>query len=204
MSTTTGRRTTSPTTRTMPRERLSADERRLEIVDKAVIAFAVGGLHGTSTEAIARMAGVTQPYLFRLFGTKRELFISAVRAAFDRMRTGFERAAEEAGGREAGAEAVLRAMGDAYDVFLRDRTLLLLQLQAYAACDDAEVRAAVRDGFGAIVETVQDRSGAPDRVIRDWLAMGMLWNVAVAMDLPHLKTWWASLCMDDEGAMDHS
>lgn len=204
MTTTTGRRTTGRTARAVPRERLTADERRTEIVDRAVTAFAVGGFHGTSTESIARMAGVTQPYLFRLFGTKRELFISAVHAAFERMRTGFERAAREAGGREAGPEAVLRSMADAYDVFLRDRTLLLFQLQAYAACDDAEVRAAVRDGFGAIVETVREGSGAPDRVVRDWLAMGMLWNVAVAMDLPHLKTWWASLCLDDGGAMSEA
>ena len=176
----------------------------MEIVDKAITAFAVGGLHGTSTETIARMAGITQPYLFRLFGTKRELFIAAVRADFERMQTGFERAAEEAGGREAGPEAVLHAMAHAYDDFLRDRTLLLLQLQAYAACDDVEVRAAVREGFGRIVEMVRSRSGAPDAVIRDWMAIGMLWNVAVAMDLPHLKTWWASLCLNDGGAMDHA
>ncbi len=170
-------------------------------MDKAVTAFAVGGLHGTSTEAIARMAGVTQPYLFRLFGTKRDLFIAAVRTAFDRTRTTFERAADAAGGPAAGPEAVLRAMGDAYHGLLRDRTLLLMQLQAYAACDDVEVRGAVREGFAAIVETVKDRSGAPDVVIRDWLSIGMLWNVSVAMDLPHLTAWWASLCLDGGGAI---
>ncbi len=189
-----------------PRERMSADERRAEIVDKAVTAFAVGGLHGTSTESIARMAGVTQPYLFRLFGTKRDLFIAAVDAAFERTRLSFERAADAVGGPAAGPEAVLPAMGNAYDGLLRDRTLLLLQLQAYAACDDADVQRAVRDGFGAIVATVKERSGAPDRVIRDWLAIGMLWNVAVAMDLPHLKAWWASLCLEggsDGTAMGH-
>ena len=198
--TTTARSPQSASERRAPRERRTADERRAEIVDKAVNAFAVGGLHGTSTEAIAKLSGVTQPYLFRLFGTKRELFIAAVTSAFDRMRVGFERAADEVGP-NAGPETVLRAMGDAYGAYLRDRTLLLIQLQAYAACDDAEVRAAVRDGFGAIVETVRARSAAPDAVIRDWLAIGMLWNVAVAMDLPHLKTWWASLCLDDGGAM---
>lgn len=182
-------------------ERLTADERRLEIIDRAVAAFAVGGLHGTSTESIARMAGITQPYLFRLFGTKRDLFIAALRAGFERMRLTFERAAAAAGGPAAGPEAVLMAMGHAYDGLLRDRTLLLLQLQSYAACDDAEIRAAVREGFGSIVETVRASSGASDAAIHDWLAVGMLWNVAVAMDLPHLKTWWSSLCLDDEVTM---
>lgn len=182
-------------------ERLTADERRAEIVDRAVVAFAVGGLHGTSTEAIARMSGVTQPYLFRLFGTKRDLFIAAVRSAFERTRLRFERAGIAAGGPEAGPEVVLRAMGDAYGRLLDDRTLLLMQLQSYAACDDTAVRAAVRDGFGALIETVRSLSGAPDPVIHDWLAQGMLMNVAVAMDLRHLDTAWSVLCLEAGAAM---
>lgn len=176
-------------------ERLTADERRAEIIDRAVAAFAVGGLHGTSTEEIARRAGVTQPYLFRLFGTKRDLFIAAVRSAFERTRLRFERAGSEAGGPAAGPDVVLPAMGAAYGRLLDDRTLLLMQLQSYAACNDLLVRAAVRDGFGAIVDTVRAQSGASDQVINDWLAQGMLWNVAVAMDLPQLDTWWAKLCL---------
>lgn len=176
-------------------ERLTADERRAEIVDRAVAAFAVGGLHGTSTEEIARRSGVTQPYLFRLFGTKRDLFIAAVRSAFERTRLRFEQAGREAGAPGAATEVVLRAMGSAYGRLLDDRTLLLMQLQSYAACDDLLVRAAVRDGFGSIVDTVRDQSGASDEVIHDWLAQGMLLNVAVAMDLPRLDAWWAPVCL---------
>src|SRR3954466_7495653 len=65
--------------------RLTADERRAEIIEAAVKAFAQGGLDGTSTDDIARIAGVSQPYLFRLFGTKRELFLAAVGRCFDRI-----------------------------------------------------------------------------------------------------------------------
>lgn len=178
--------------------RRTADERRAEIVAAAIPAFAAGGLHGTSTEAIARASGVTQPYVFRLFGTKRDLFIAAVRACFDRTRLAFEDAGRQAGGPSAGARPVLIAMGEAYWRLLADRTLLLMQLQAYAASDDPEVRSAARAGFGEIVETVRRGSGAPDEAIRQWLAQGMLWNVSVAMDLTREDAPWASLCLGTE------
>ena len=86
--------------------RHTADERRAEIIEVAVRAFASGGLAGTSTEEIARLAGVSQPYLFRLFGTKRDLFIAAVARAFERIRTTFEAAA-----RQPAPEAVAAAKG---------------------------------------------------------------------------------------------
>jgi AcrR family transcriptional regulator len=184
-------------------ERHTAAERRAEIVDAAIVAFAAGGLHGTSTERIAKAVGITQPYLFRLFGTKRELFIAAVRATFERTRLTFEQAGKDVGGPRAGTEAVLVAMGGAYWRLLRDRTLLLMQLQAYAACDDREVRTAVRDGFGTIVDTVRALSGAPDDAIRAWFAQGMLWNTAVAMDLGRGDAPWASVCLMGE-SMDRS
>src|SRR5438128_10791267 len=75
--------------------RHSAEERREEIVTAAMAEFALGGLNGTSTEAIARRAGVSQPYLFRLFGTKKDLFVAAVERGFDRTKQAFERAIAE-------------------------------------------------------------------------------------------------------------
>lgn len=164
----------------------------------AIRAFAVGGLHGTSTDSIAHAVGVTQPYVFRLFGTKHELFVEAVRSGFERTRLVLEAAGERAGGPAAGPETVLVAMGAAYWDLLADRTLLLMQLQAYAACDDREIRTAVRDGFEAIVDTVRRLSGAPDDALRPWLAQGMLWNTAVAMDLSRETAPWASLCLHEE------
>jgi len=197
--------TASTTRRTPARaragERHTADERRTEIVAAAVTAFAVGGLHGTSVESIARAVGVTQPYVFRLFGTKHDLFIEAVRAGFERTRQAMEMAGERAGGPAAGPWAALEAMGAAYWKLLQDRTLLLMQLQAYVACDDREIRAAVRLGFESIVETVRRLSGAPDEVLRPWLAQGMLWNTAVAMDLSRETAPWANLCLHGEDMM---
>src|SRR6266700_633653 len=122
--------------------KMTAAERRAQILAIAAEEFAIGGLHGTSTEAIARRAEITQAYVFRLFGSKKNLFIQVVTAAFDQL---VERMAAAAGD-ETGLEA-LSAMGRTYDELLADRTALLLQLQGFAAASEPEVREAVRERF---------------------------------------------------------
>jgi AcrR family transcriptional regulator len=113
---------------------MTADERRDAIVAAATEEFAIGGLVGASTEAIARQVGVSQPYVFQLFGTKKDLFIAVVRSCFARVTLAFEAAARNWTPEETDAESPLMAMGLAYKRLLPDRTLLLVQLQAYAAC----------------------------------------------------------------------
>ena len=165
--------------------RLSKEERRREIVKAAMREFATGGLYGTPVEAIARRAGVSQPYVFQLFGTKRDLFIAAVRRAFERTIAAFRKAAAGVG-QDADTQTVLIAMGLAYCRLLQDRGLLLMQLQACAACKDEQVRQIVRDEVVRLVRFVQAASGAGNRDAREWLAEGMLMNVAAAMDLNNL------------------
>jgi AcrR family transcriptional regulator len=132
---------------------MTADERRVEIVEAAVTAFASGGLAGTSTDEIARIAGVSQPYLFRLFGTKRGLFLAAVARMFDRIEGAFVDAATRPSPdmTPPGIDPVLYSVARVYHGLLRDRSLLQLQLQAFAACDDPEVRAYVRGRFSGLV-----------------------------------------------------
>jgi AcrR family transcriptional regulator len=163
------------------RPRMSADERREEILKTAVSDFAIGGLHGTSTEAIAQRAGISQPYLFRLFGTKKALFIVCVARCFDRTEGAFRAAAE------ADQEGdSLAAMGKAYVELLADRELLLAQMQTYAACGDEEIRAVVRRRWGELYRTVERLSAAPADEVRAFFATGMLLNVAAAIDLPEI------------------
>src|ERR671937_1962612 len=119
--------------------RLTAAERRDDVLDAALVEFAERGLEGTSTEDIARRAGISQPYLFRLFGTKKELFKATVARCFRETLEIFQRAAQGKRGEEA-----LHAMGDAYVRLLSDRTYLRSQMQAYAACEDAEICEVVR------------------------------------------------------------
>src|SRR5947207_103124 len=123
--------------------RLSAAERRDAILDAAQIEFAERGWAGTSTEDIARRAGISQPYLFRLYGTKKELFLACVRRGFRRTLETFQRAAVGKG-----PDEIFEAMGGAYvDLLRNDPNLLLGQLQSYAACHDPEVREVVREAY---------------------------------------------------------
>ena len=177
------------------RERKSADERREEIIAAAFDEFAEHGLHGTSTDTIARKAGVSQPYLFRLFGTKKELYLEVVRLCLRQTLELFQNAAAGKSGEEA-----LEAMGRAYLAQLEDRRRLRAQMQAYADCDDAEVREVVRLGYSKLVEFVEHVSGAEPTRIRDFFAIGMLLNVVASMDLLDLREPWAQRLLSTLGS----
>jgi AcrR family transcriptional regulator len=159
--------------------RKSAAERRRALIEAAVPAFAHGGLHGTAVSTITRAVGITQPYAFSLFKTKKELFLAAVEHCFDRTEQTFR---DAAAGAEPGDR--LKAMGAAYAGLLADRDLLLLQLQAYAACGDDEVREVVRRRYARLYRAVRELSGAGREELRGFFKEGMLLNVAAATELP--------------------
>ncbi len=116
--------------------RLTATERRDDLLDAALIEFAEHGYEGTSTEDIARRAGISQPYLFRLFGTKKDLYIASVGRCYRDTLELFQRAAEGRRGEEA-----LQAIGEAYMEQLKtNRVWLRAQMQGYAASEDPDIR----------------------------------------------------------------
>ena len=166
--------------------RKSAEVRREEIVQAARAEFAIGGLHGTSTEDIARRAGVSQPYIFRLFGTKKELFLETVRRGFRHVLEVFQEAA--AANREGD---VFLSMGRAYGDVRADRSSLMFQMQAYAACEDPDVRKVVREEFAQIYKFVESVSSGDEQKVQEFFRVGMLINVAAAMDLGALDAPWA-------------
>jgi AcrR family transcriptional regulator len=161
--------------------RLTADERRAEVIAAATIEFAARGFAGASTQAIADRVGVSQPYLFQLFGTKRDLFLAAVRGCFAWIRTRFEESAREARSNTQSPDRILEAMGHTYHDLLRDREMLKLQLQAYAACDDPQIRDVVRAEWTRLYEAVARASGADELSLHHWFAEGMLLNVAASI-----------------------
>ncbi len=180
---------------TETRQRMSAAERRELVLDAAVAEFAAHGLEGTSTEDVARAAGISQPYLFRLFPTKKALFLDLVERCFRRIEDTFTAAAGDHTGQEA-----LMAMADSYERLLDDRTLLLLQMQIYAACADSEIRDAARAGFKRLWVLTERLTGLPFQTVVDFFAVGMLMNVAAAMDLPAVDERWTSWCPKDSPA----
>jgi AcrR family transcriptional regulator len=180
--------TTSPKT---PRQRVPASERRDALIDAAVHEFARGGLHGTPVDRIARKVGVAQPYVFSLFGSKRELFLAAVERGFELVADTFAKAAEEFDPAAAPAEmTVLNAMGVAYVELLgsqEHRDYLMLQLQSYAACDDNEIRDQVRTAYARLVAHVERLSQAAPEEIDEFFRYGMWLNVAAAMGVEDLS-----------------
>src|SRR5216684_5119005 len=157
--------------------RLSAAERRDDILDAALIEFAERGFEGTSTEDIARRAGISQPYLFRLFGTKKELYIASVGRCYSDTLALFHPAAEGLRGEEA-----LHAIGAAYMEQLEtNRVSLRAQMQGYAASEDPDIRRVVREGFGDLVAYVRRVSGADWPTIWHFFATGMFLNVLASM-----------------------
>jgi AcrR family transcriptional regulator len=175
-------------------KRKSAEERREAVLDAALIEFAEHGLHGASTEAIAAKAGISQPYVFRLFGTKKELFTAVINRCFRETLDVFQRAAEGKRG-----EAALDAMGEAYMGLLADRVRLRAQMQAYAASDDPEIRKVVRDGYGDLVAYIERVADLPPERISQFFAMGMLLNVIASMGLEDGSEPWAARLLEGCG-----
>jgi AcrR family transcriptional regulator len=162
-----------------PTRRKSAEERREDILAVAMERFSEVGYHGTSTEVIARDAGISQPYLFRLFRTKKELFLACGDRACERVLAAFQRAAAAA---EPGAK--LEAMGHAYmHELLPDRHALLMLMQGYAAVSDPDIQEHVRRKYGEIIVEVAELSGAPYDEVWRFFATGMLLNIVTALDL---------------------
>lgn len=154
--------------------------------------FAQRGYEGGSTERIARAAGISQPYVFRLFGSKLQLFLAAIERCMDETLEMFERASEGLRG-----EAAMEAIGHEYsNAITANPTQLQLQLVAYAACDIDEVREVTRQGYGRLVRYAESLGDVePDRVAR-FFAKGMLLNVVTAMQLTDDPTDWGTRLMD--------
>ena len=161
---------------------MSADSRRELVLDAAQAEFARAGYEATTTEAIANRVGVSQPYLFRLFPSKKAILLATVSRCFERLENLFDAAAQHLTD-----EPALVEMGQAYKRLLDDRTLLQMQLQMWAlACGDTEVRDLARHGMARLWEQIARLSGADDARVTQFLAGGMLLNVTAAMDLPRL------------------
>lgn len=189
--------TTTVRTRKQGELRHTAGERRDEVIQAAVAEFAVNGLHGTSTEMIARRIGISQPYIFRLFPSKKDLFIAAVDRCFDRVEAAFVAAVRDPepaghpGEHLAGAPSMnpkLHAMGHAYVRLLARRELVLFQMQAYAACSDEEVRTRVKHRWDRLMKLSAELSGASKEQLTLFFARGMLMNVAASIGLVPQKS----------------
>jgi AcrR family transcriptional regulator len=164
-------------------KRMKAEDRKVLILEAAIEEYGRNGMHATSVEAIAERAGVSQPYIFRLFGTKAELIEAAIVHHTTNLRARFRDAVEQ---REPGASP-LEAMAMAYLGFMSDdANSLRCQLHTWAAASDPAIKEVAQRTYREIWDQVVETSGASADEVRDFMAQGMLLTVLGALDLTDL------------------
>jgi AcrR family transcriptional regulator len=158
--------------------RMSAEERREQVIREAITVFAQYGYEGATTAAVAKRVGVSQPYLFRLFPTKKDLFlVASARNMHDTLLL-----LREAAGGKTGS-AALEAMGRAYqEKLISNREWLLMQLQTFAACHDEDIQLQARQCMQDIWNEIEKLAGGSSAEARvTFFAMGMFCNVIAAV-----------------------
>ncbi|WP_278265895.1 TetR/AcrR family transcriptional regulator [Nocardia sp. AG03] len=179
------------------RTRMTAAERSAQVLEAAVQAFAESGYAATKTDEIARLAGVSQPYVIRLFGTKQQLFLAALHEVCGRIEEVFRSAPIEPGTETAEA---LRVLGHSFDVFLAERELPLLLLHGVAASADPVIGERMRERFGRIYRLISELTGADTLESRRFVATGMLLTIMTAMQVAGsdaIPLPWATEILDD-------
>jgi AcrR family transcriptional regulator len=171
------------------RQRSTAEERRATVMRTAIKTFAERGYYGTSTMDVARAAGISQGYLYRLFKDKETLFAAVVDFCSDRLR---EAAAEAAASvNSTDPETVLKAMTTSYGEVIADRDVLMILLHAQCSAGEPVIGEAVRTCYAKQVEYARATSGASDEQLRRHFADGLLSNVVVAIDATSVDAPWA-------------
>ncbi|WP_068774859.1 TetR/AcrR family transcriptional regulator [Paenibacillus sp. FJAT-26967] len=165
------------------------EDRKEQIIDKAVAIFAEKGYYKATTALVARAAGVTQPYVFHFFANKEELFKAVIDKSINRIYEGFMKA-------EGSGEQVLGKMAAAFDeVMASNRDEIVMVMQAHAISEPV-IREHVREKFRLIHETIVanfEKGGVPDarNAASQFLATGLLLTVAEVLQLPEI------LCLPD-------
>lgn len=165
------------------------DERRHVVLDAAVACFSHKGLYGTSTHEIAERAGISQPYLYRLFANKQALFAGAVGHVSELMSSTLEAHAADVAPGDPGA--AVRAVTTAYAALIEDHDVMRFLMQANCASEEPVVRDAVRACYAKQTELVTALLGGDEDAVRRWFGAGMLANVATVLDLEDVDEPWA-------------
>lgn len=182
-------------------ERIPSAERREQILEAASRVFGERGYFGATTDQIAKAAGISQPYVVRMFGGKENLFVGVLSRSLERLLVAFTRTLEDwkaEGSPAAAAAAVVsegtpvagghgeigRRLGLAYVNLIEDRGLLLSLMQAFSMGQDPTIGAKARDGFLAIYRLLRDEAGFTPEQTRSFLAEGMLLNTLLGLRLP--------------------
>ena len=179
----------TPSATTSKRTLSTAEERREAVLEAGMSVFAEKGFLGTPTTEVAKAAGISQAYLFRLFPTKTDLVLAVVERSNQRIRATFLAAAARA--RATGADP-RETMGESYGELLEDRSMLMTQIHQFAAAASMpEVAEASRAFFAELYELVQRETDLDAESIHQFFATGMLLNVMAAIGAQDEHGPWA-------------
>ena len=159
--------------------RMSSDERREQIIAAAMAVFGARGYEGTTTDDVARTAGVSQPYVVRLFRSKENLFLEAMKSALDEMMRTFRVALAD----EASDKPASKRIGEAYVELLSTRGLHQTLSHAWLLGGHPVIGRAARRGFAEVWQFIRDEAGFDADQARAFIAEGMLINVMIGMRL---------------------
>ncbi|MGO3327202.1 TetR/AcrR family transcriptional regulator [Gordonia sp. (in: high G+C Gram-positive bacteria)] len=169
----------------------TAESRRPLIVAAALRAFSRGGYGGTTVADVAREAGISTAYVFKLFPGKEQLFVAAVDACFDQIEATL--ASADTPPRPASPTAILDELGDAYADLIADRTLLLIQVHAQSVAGLPVIGDALRRGLARITQFAKERSGGTDHDVQRFIAYGQLCHLVVAAGIADVDEEWARI-----------
>ncbi|PPF63084.1 TetR/AcrR family transcriptional regulator [Clavibacter michiganensis] len=166
------------------RERMPAAERRELILGHASAVFGRTGYAGTTTEQIAQAAGISQPYVVRMFGTKEKLFVEVIERALAKLIVAFREIIRQRDAGEIAADELGARLGQAYVDLIEDRGILMSLMQGFIQGHDDVIGRHARAGFLEIYRLLRDEAGIPADQVRSFLADGMLINTLLAIGLP--------------------
>jgi AcrR family transcriptional regulator len=155
---------------------MASDERRQLVLEAATAVFGQRGYAGTTTDQVASAAGVSQPYVVRMFGTKEKLFLAVLNRALDTLMAAFRRAATETSN-----IPVHERLGLAYADLLTDRGLLLSLMHGFVLGSDPEIGQTARCGFLEVYNFLKVDAGMSPQQASDFLAHGMMLNTLVGI-----------------------
>ncbi len=179
---------TQAPTKAKPRKRVPAEERREDVLRVAADVIARDGMHAASTAEIAKRAGISHAYLFRLFPTKEDLLLAVSHRCGDAMHQGMVKAGERA---KARGEDPMIAMAVEWTNQLSDSTNLLVSLQSITASRSIpELGDRLRDAWGEVVADIARLTGGTPDEVRAFVAQGMLLQVISALGAEESE--WAS------------
>jgi AcrR family transcriptional regulator len=178
-------------------ERIPSAERREQILEAASRVFGERGYFGATTDQIAKAAGISQPYVVRMFGGKENLFVGVLTRSLDRLLVAFTEtiAQWKADGSPASSDPssgitmtgahgeIGRRLGLAYVNLIEDRGLLLSLMQAFSMGQDPTIGGKAREGFLTIYRLLREEAGFEPEEARSFLAEGMLLNTLLGLRL---------------------